>query len=113
LGMENMIRFLGFRKDIYDVLAASDCFVLASRSEGCPFSILEALAMEKPIIASSVPGIAELLQYSQQSRLVPWNDAQALSQALAAYLTAPFAGAPRESLPASFVAVRSQMETLQ
>jgi glycosyltransferase involved in cell wall biosynthesis len=113
LGIQDKTRFLGFRKDVHEVLSAADCFVLASQSEGCPYSILEALAMEKPIIATAVPGTAELLLYSKHSRLVPWNNVDALSKAISAYLENPFHGAPLENLPLAFFDVRGQIQTLE
>ncbi len=59
--MESRVRFLGFRSDIPQVLAGLDCFVLPSLSEGHPLSLLEAMACERPVIASAVGGIPEIL----------------------------------------------------
>ena len=52
----------GFRSDIKRILASIDVFVLPSLSEGCPFSLLEAMAAEKAIIASDIPGIREIVE---------------------------------------------------
>src|SRR5262249_40122941 len=51
LGVRDSVRFLGFRKDVPDLLAASDFFVLPSRTEGLPLSVLEAMAHGLPSIA--------------------------------------------------------------
>lgn len=52
LGISHIVHFLGIRKDIPDILACSDCFVLASRWEGLGIVVLEAMASKLPIIIS-------------------------------------------------------------
>ena len=76
------IRFLGFRQDVTDLLAASDLFVLPSLSEGLPLSILEAMSQGLPIVASNVGGIPELVENGRQGVLVPPGDARILADAL-------------------------------
>ncbi len=61
---------MGFRKDIPEVLAASDCFVLASKVEGVPGVILEAGTQKKPSIATNVGGVSEVLINSQTGFLI-------------------------------------------
>lgn len=53
------IHYLGFRSDTPELLSISDCFVLPSHREGLPRSIIEAMAMETPIIASNIRGCRE------------------------------------------------------
>ena len=53
------IRYLGFRSDIPMIMKSSDVFVLPSYREGLPRSIIEAMAMEKPIIATDIRGCRE------------------------------------------------------
>lgn len=60
-GLEKTIYFLGFRKDIPEVLAGSDFFVLSSKVEGVPGVILEAATQEKPAISTDVGGVREVL----------------------------------------------------
>ena len=60
----------GYRKDIAKLLAAMNIFVFLSISEGCPFSLLEAMAAGKPIIASNIPSIRELVQNGKEGLLV-------------------------------------------
>jgi len=60
-GLEKTIYFLGFRKDIPEVLAGSDFFVLSSKVEGVPGVILEAATQGKPAIATDVGGVREVL----------------------------------------------------
>ena len=88
--MENMVRsmmlrnvtFAGFRKDIPKLLAAMDVFVLPSFSEGCPYSLLEALAAGKAIIANDIPGIRALVQNEQDGILVRPNDHKMIERAI-------------------------------
>lgn len=82
LGVLNKIRFLGFRKDIPKILQASDIFVLPSLSEGLPFSILEASAAGKPVIATDVGGSAEAVRHGDTGLVVPPRDPNALSDAI-------------------------------
>lgn len=59
LSVGNKVKLLGFRPNIADYLASSDIFVLPSQWEQFPISILEAMMMKLPIIASKVNGISE------------------------------------------------------
>jgi glycosyltransferase involved in cell wall biosynthesis/predicted TIM-barrel fold metal-dependent hydrolase len=67
------IRLLGARRDIAEILAASDIAALTSRSESLPFSILEAMAMELPVVAHDVGGVAEALEEGVEGFLVPFG----------------------------------------
>jgi glycosyltransferase involved in cell wall biosynthesis len=76
------VRFLGSRPDIPDLLAASDVFVLASRWEGNPLSILEAMAAGRPVIATAVGGVPEFVRHRETGLLVPPGDGKALAEAM-------------------------------
>lgn len=82
LSVSDRIRFAGERHDIPAVLAAADIFVLPSISEGLPISILEAMAAGKPVIASDVGGIPELVSDGETGVLFPVRDAGALARAI-------------------------------
>ncbi len=113
LGLSDQIRFLGYRKDIFPILSASDCFVLASRNEGCPYTVIEALVMQKPIIATAVQGIVDLLKNPAYCRFVPWNDEAALAAAIQNFLTTPFPGAPLDSLSKDLFDLAGQIRQLE
>lgn len=82
LGIEKNVQFLGFRKDIYNLIGLADMVVLSSRSEGLGISILEALALKKPVIASNVGGIPEIITHGKTGLLVPPDDPEALAGAM-------------------------------
>ncbi len=76
------LRFLGFRKDVTDLLGAVDFFVLASRDEGLPLSVLEAMSQRLPVIATPVGGNPELVTEGEHGLFVPVDDDRALGRAI-------------------------------
>jgi glycosyltransferase involved in cell wall biosynthesis len=76
------VRLLGERKDVPSLLADADVFVLASRSEGLPLSVIEAMAAGLPVVASDVGGLRELVRDGETGALVPPGDPAALADAL-------------------------------
>jgi glycosyltransferase involved in cell wall biosynthesis len=82
LKLEDKIIFTGFRSDIKDILASIDIFVMPSLREGLPMILLEAMAMAKPIVATNIEGIKEVLENGETGILVPPKDARALTAAI-------------------------------
>jgi glycosyltransferase involved in cell wall biosynthesis len=82
LGLGASVRVLGDRRDVGSLLARSDVFVLASRSEGLPLSILEAMAAGLPVVASRVGGVPELMVDGETGLLVPTGDPDLLAAAV-------------------------------
>ncbi len=76
------VRFLGRLEDAGPLLAAADAVVLASRWEGLPLTLLEALARARPVAAARVGGIPDVIEDGVNGRLVPPEDAGALAAAL-------------------------------
>jgi glycosyltransferase involved in cell wall biosynthesis len=74
------VRWLGLRRDLPALLDAADGFVLASAWEGMPLVVGEAMAMEKPVVATDVGGVRELV--GAAGVLVPAGDSTALAQAM-------------------------------
>jgi glycosyltransferase involved in cell wall biosynthesis len=70
LGIKNKVYFQDFRADTPDLLGASDIFVLASLWEGLAISLLEAMSMGKPVVASGVDGNAEVVRHMENGWLV-------------------------------------------
>jgi glycosyltransferase involved in cell wall biosynthesis len=86
-GLQDAVVFTGFRSDVPALLAAMDCFVLAStRTEGVPQSLLQALASGVPVVASAVGGIPEVVRHEVTGLLVPPADVDALAAALSRVL---------------------------
>ncbi len=82
-GLAGTVILTGYRADVPEILAASDALVLPSdRFEGVPQVILQALAMEKPVIASPVGGIPEAVHPEETGILCPTGDAAAYAGAL-------------------------------
>lgn len=91
LELKEKVRFLGMRTDVPGLLAISDGYVCSSLSEGHPLSILEALAMELPVVAPRLPSVAEIAAEGAPSfygpRLREWargHDPAQIVQALLA-----------------------------
>jgi glycosyltransferase involved in cell wall biosynthesis len=71
LGIAPRVRFLGYVKELRELYQALDLLLFPSRFEGTPLTVLSALAMELPVVASRVDGIAELLEDGRDACLLP------------------------------------------
>jgi glycosyltransferase involved in cell wall biosynthesis len=80
--LQNKIILTGFRHDAIEIMAAVDVFVLSSLKEGLPFALLEAGALGKPIVATRVGGVPEIIDHGKNGLLVPPSDANALAAAI-------------------------------
>ncbi len=89
LGLERRVTFAGFQKQPLPWLAAMDMFVLTSSSEGLPRVILEAMLLEKPVLASNVVGSSELVVQGETGYLYDYGDIDALAAHLASLLRHP------------------------
>ena len=76
------IRFLGFRDDVADVVAAADVFCLSSIWEGVPLAAQEAVLLGTPVVSTDVGGMGELIVDRRSGRLVPPGDAITLAAAI-------------------------------
>lgn len=77
------VRFLGFRKDVANLLKSADAYVHASRSEGLGTAILEALGAGLPVVAAASGGIPESVKHRETGLLVPIDNPEALAAAMA------------------------------
>jgi glycosyltransferase involved in cell wall biosynthesis len=103
LGLKQQVRLLGFRADTIDLFQAFDVFALSSLREGLPNVVLEAMAMETPVVATAIAGIPKLITDGIDGILVQPGDSSALSQALGQVcsdreLAARLAAAGRETI---------------
>jgi sugar transferase (PEP-CTERM/EpsH1 system associated) len=83
LGLGDRIAFLGEVRDVPPVLARARMFVLPSRSEGIPLTVLEAMACGLPVVATRVGGLPEVVDEGVTGLLVPSADPAALADAMA------------------------------
>lgn len=84
------VHFAGYRRDVPDLLAVMDVYVQPSRFEGMPLAVLEAMVAGRPIVASSVDGICELIEDGIHGWLVPPEDTNILAGAIDAALSDPY-----------------------
>jgi len=86
LGLAETVLLLGERRDALDVVNAADIAVNSSSFEGSPLSVLEYMALEKPIVATRVGGTPDLIEDRVQGRLVAPGDPMALAAAISELL---------------------------
>jgi glycosyltransferase involved in cell wall biosynthesis len=82
LGVEREVEFVGFVSDVAGFLASIDIFVLASMFEGLGVAAIEAMAAARPVVATAVGGLKDLVVEGETGFLVPPGDPMALAQAL-------------------------------
>ena len=89
LGLDGYVTFTGQIEEVYPALRAIDVVAIPSLREGLPYTLLEAMAMDKPVVASAVGGLAETIKHCENGVLVRPSDAQALAEALISVLSDP------------------------
>jgi glycosyltransferase involved in cell wall biosynthesis len=89
LQLKEHVMFLGFRKDIPELLAMIDLFVLSSFTEGISLTLLEAMASGKPVVATMAGGNPEVVVDRQTGYLVPAGDESSMAEALIHLLCDP------------------------
>lgn len=87
-GLEKHVRLTGFRADVLSLLKSFDVFVMSSVTEGLGTSILDAMAAARPVVASRIGGIPEVVDDGRTGVLVPPRDARALADAIVRLLDA-------------------------
>jgi glycosyltransferase involved in cell wall biosynthesis len=97
LGLGETVQFLGIRSDVPDLLCAADVLVFPSRWEGLGSVLLEAMALETPIVVSDLPPVREVLDASTCILVRP-NDAPSLAVAILRTLTDDTGATMRASL---------------
>jgi glycosyltransferase involved in cell wall biosynthesis len=78
-GLDGAVRLLGTRSDVDALLAASDVLVLASESEAAPLPLFEAMRAGRPIVATDVGGVREIVEDGVNGYVVPRGDPEALA----------------------------------
>ncbi len=117
LARGDRVRLAGFQSDTLDWYGAMDVYALSSLREGLPNVLLEAMAMEVPIVATDIAGVPRLINDRKNGLLVRPDDVNALSQALAELLRDPalrerLASAGRETVDTRY-SFRRRMEKIR
>jgi len=117
LGVADSVTFPGFRTDVVELLGAFDVFCFPSHLEGLGTSVLDAMGMRLPIVATTAGGIPEMIDSGTHGLLVPPKDPAALTDALAWMLehkdeAATMAAAGRARLEAEFTVEATVEKTL-
>src|SRR5262249_2853702 len=86
LGLEKNVQFLGFRKRLQEIYAASDAMVLCTDEEGFGMCVMEALAMRVPVVVPRSGGHAEVLAHGETCAQYQAGDAQGLAEGLESVL---------------------------
>jgi glycosyltransferase involved in cell wall biosynthesis len=86
-GVADAVQWLGLQRDVAALLDAADGFVLGSAWEGMPLALAEAMAMEKPVVATGVGGVSELT--GSCGLVVPPRDPEALARAMLSMMNTP------------------------
>jgi glycosyltransferase involved in cell wall biosynthesis len=89
LALGESVRMLGHREDVPDIIAAADIFAFPSMFEGLGGSLIEAMALGTPIVASDIPPIRETVTAGECARLVPPGSSRELGAAISALLADP------------------------
>lgn len=85
--LEEHVHLLGFKRDVQPFLRACDVFVLPSFTEGMPVSVLEAFAWDRPVVATRVGGVPEIVEHGVSGLLVEPGDDVGLADAVVALLS--------------------------
>lgn len=89
LGIAGRVRFLGWRRDLATIYAASDVFLLTSRNEGTPVALIEAMASAVPGVSTDVGGVSDVIGNRDNGRTAPFGDAAALAREIDLLLADP------------------------
>ena len=96
-GLRDRIRFLGWRRDLPTIYAASDVFVLTSRNEGTPVALIEAMASGVPGVSTDVGGVGDVIAGREMGVVVPLDQPAGIAAAVAQLFDDP---ARREAMGA-------------
>jgi glycosyltransferase involved in cell wall biosynthesis len=91
-GLRDHVLFLGFRENVADYLRASDAFLFATRLEGMPNVLLEAMACGLPTVSSRVSGVGELIQHGKNGFLIDQEDLPTFTETAFEVLTGSVPG---------------------
>lgn len=85
-GIRSRVTFTGLVQNVPDLLDAMTVFVMPSLEEGGPYTLLEAMAMERPVVTTSVGLVPEVIRHGENGIIIPMRDPQAMADAVLALL---------------------------
>jgi len=117
LGLQSRVHFLGWVEDLISAMAALDIFVLSSHYEGLGVVLLEALALERPVVSTRVGGTQDILEDGVHGLFAPAHDPAALAAAVQRLLDDPglasrLAAAGKEKVWREYSAVQADQKVL-
>ncbi len=112
LGIADRVIFTGWRRDLPRVYPDLDVLVVSSKNEGTPVSAIEAMASGRPVVATSVGGLPDLIDDEKTGCLVPSEDASALAAAIVRVLRDPEAAQRMGAAARALVSERFRSERL-
>jgi glycosyltransferase involved in cell wall biosynthesis len=83
------VHFLGWRADLPRIYADLDVVALTSRNEGSPVALIEAMAAGRPVVATRVGGVPDVVEHGRRGRLVEMDDAAGLAEQVLQVIGAP------------------------
>jgi len=89
LGLDGRVRFLGWRRDLERIYADLDLVALTSANEGLPVSLIEGMAAGRPVVATRVGGVPDLVEDGVTGYLTPSGDPASVAEAVAMLLADP------------------------
>jgi glycosyltransferase involved in cell wall biosynthesis len=89
IGIADRVRFLGWRRDLTTIYAATDVFLLTSRNEGTPVALIEAMASGVPGVSTDVGGVRDVINSGSAGARVPDGDTAGLAAHVVRYLSDP------------------------
>ena len=89
LGIADSTRFVGMRRDVGALLAATDAVALTSANEGTPVTLIEALAASRPVVSTDVGGVRDVVREGESGLLAPSGDVDAIAAELASLAADP------------------------
>ena len=118
LGIEKEVILAGQRDDVYDLINAMDIFLLPSLHEGIPMVLLESLALGRPVIASRVGGIPEIISHDKEGLLVEPGGSEELKRSIRTLIddrhhASKLAGAGRKRVEEGFTGDLMAERTVQ
>jgi glycosyltransferase involved in cell wall biosynthesis len=87
--LQNKVFFLGRRSDVPELLYCSDVLAMTSLHEGLPVAVMEAMAMEKPVVAYNIRGVRDLVVDGETGFLVKFGDVSALAEKIIFLISHP------------------------